>query len=343
MNTATRLSALMSILFAAAGGSMAAQVPEDELEATSVALSPLTVVRINVVLANMQTMPEDLQGWSKAGLVDISGRSPVDDHAEYFLSDPAKAEIRAIYADVDRRGLSSEPGLPQDLGERLEKVVRPESCKLMRIRSYWYAQEDLMFHRDLVVTLMARAAENERTWAEPKLKALDDRLIDIRRNLEAEFSTCDTAKPTAIPEGLRGRDIWVDLQGLRTELASRIDDADRAAGRLRYSKSRGSSCPTTTVEASGPSARIVRGPDASAHYPQKAFDRSVTGTVRVRIVYDEGGCVVTASVDRSSGSDLLDQAAVAAAFDTVIAPALKDGVATAGAGVIPLNFDIKIE
>lgn len=96
-------------------------------------------------------------------------------------------------------------------------------------------------------------------------------------------------------------------------------------------------------QASGPSARIVRGPDASAHYPQKAFDRSVTGTVRVRIVYDEGGCVVTASVDRSSGSDLLDQAAVAAAFDTVIAPALKDGVDTAGVGVIPLNFDIEIE
>ncbi|HWL62891.1 MAG TPA: TonB family protein [Steroidobacteraceae bacterium] len=343
MTIANRLLALLAMLLAATGGSTAAQLTEEKPEDPSGELRPLTVARINFLLANMQAMPEDLLGWSKAGLVDISGRSPVNDHAEYFLPEPAKAEVRAIYAELDRRGLSSGPGLPQDLAERLENVVRPESCKLMRIRSYWYAQEDLIFHRDLVVTLMARAAENERTWAEPKLKALDDRLIAIRRNLEAEFSTCDTANPTAIPERLRGRDIWVDLQGLRTELALRMDDADRAAGRLRYSKSRGSSCPTTAVEASGPSARILQGPDASAYYPQKALDRSVTGTVRVRIVYDEGGCVVTASVDRSSGSDLLDEAAVAAAFDTAIAPALKDGAAVAGVGVIPLKFDIEIE
>jgi TonB family protein len=225
----------------------------------------------------------------------------------------------------------------------VERLLRIESCKILRISTYWGHRRTLDYHRDMIVALLARAPVSERTWAAPRLNALDAEAMRMRANLDAEVTSCVTADPWLIPNGLRGRDVWGELQELRGELAARIDEADSAAGRRRPSQPRTAPCPVLPLEPSGPTRRIRKAPDLNVHYPQEAIDENVTGSVRVRFGYDASGCVVEASVYRSSGSDLLDQAAIAFAFDTVIVPELKDGVPATGFAVMPLHFNITAE
>jgi protein TonB len=58
---------------------------------------------------------------------------------------------------------------------------------------------------------------------------------------------------------------------------------------------------------------------ARRHYPAQARQRGVEGSVELRVVIAHDGHVLKAQVAQSSGSDLLDQAALAM-FDGADAP-----------------------
>ena len=64
-----------------------------------------------------------------------------------------------------------------------------------------------------------------------------------------------------------------------------------------------------TLEGSVALRKKVKNP--SPEYPKEALDNSVQGTVKVRLVVSKAGAVTLAKVDSSSGSKVLDDAAVA--------------------------------
>ncbi len=64
-----------------------------------------------------------------------------------------------------------------------------------------------------------------------------------------------------------------------------------------------------TLEGSVALRKKVKNP--SPEYPKEALDDSVQGTVRVRLVVSKAGMVTVAKVDSSSGSKILDNAALA--------------------------------
>ena len=74
-----------------------------------------------------------------------------------------------------------------------------------------------------------------------------------------------------------------------------------------------------TLEGSIAVRKKVKNP--SPEYPQEALNDSVQGTVKVRVVVSKAGTVTEAKVDSSSGSKVLDNAALACAKSWVFAKA----------------------
>lgn len=74
-----------------------------------------------------------------------------------------------------------------------------------------------------------------------------------------------------------------------------------------------------TLEGSVALRKKVKNP--SPEYPREALDNLVQGTVKVRLVVSKAGAVTVAKVDSSSGSKVLDNAAVACARSWVFGKA----------------------
>ncbi|TAM87589.1 MAG: energy transducer TonB [Candidimonas sp.] len=74
------------------------------------------------------------------------------------------------------------------------------------------------------------------------------------------------------------------------------------------------------------------------HYPPAALRRHQTGEVVVRVIISATGAVVNASVERSSGHSLLDDAALAAVRKARFRPHTENGVAYTAMADIPFNF-----
>lgn len=77
-------------------------------------------------------------------------------------------------------------------------------------------------------------------------------------------------------------------------------------------------------------------------YPRLALTRGITGEVVLRVLVDAQGAPVSAIIERSSGSKLLDQAAlkfVLARWHFV--PATQDGKTIEAYALVPINFVIQ--
>ncbi|MEO0179714.1 MAG: TonB family protein [candidate division WOR-3 bacterium] len=75
------------------------------------------------------------------------------------------------------------------------------------------------------------------------------------------------------------------------------------------------------VALEGPVAIRKKIKSPSTEYPKEALDKSVQGTVRVQVVVSKSGTVAQAKIDSSSGSKLLDDAAIECAKGWVFAKA----------------------
>jgi periplasmic protein TonB len=78
-------------------------------------------------------------------------------------------------------------------------------------------------------------------------------------------------------------------------------------------------------------------------YPRAARRLRQEGTVRVEVVIDASGRVVSAKLASSSGHPLLDRAAMEAVKAALFSPALRDGKAVATRQVQPIRFSLSID
>jgi protein TonB len=75
-------------------------------------------------------------------------------------------------------------------------------------------------------------------------------------------------------------------------------------------------------------------------YPRREREKGIEGRVRLRLLVDAEGNVKEAAVARSSGSEALDEAALAAAKEWHFEPATEDGTPVASVVLQPLDFRI---
>jgi protein TonB len=80
---------------------------------------------------------------------------------------------------------------------------------------------------------------------------------------------------------------------------------------------------------------------AGPGYPASAREAGVQGTTRVKLLVSIAGTVAEAVVIRSSGSQTLDDAAVAALSRWRFAPAIRDGEPVAAQVVVPVVFSLR--
>ncbi len=101
--------------------------------------------------------------------------------------------------------------------------------------------------------------------------------------------------------------------------------------------------PIAPVESPQP---VCSAADADAHTtnvvtadtPQEAEEQGLTGTTDVEVTLDENGGVTAATIYRSSGSMLLDNAAIRAARQSSYAPRMHDCAAASGSYIFTVTF-----
>jgi protein TonB len=76
-------------------------------------------------------------------------------------------------------------------------------------------------------------------------------------------------------------------------------------------------------------------------YPERARRQRQQGDVLLHLVIDVDGEVARVSVARSSGTELLDEAAAHAASSWRFAPASQDGVALSSEVDVPVGFVLR--
>src|SRR5262249_36851313 len=84
-----------------------------------------------------------------------------------------------------------------------------------------------------------------------------------------------------------------------------------------------------------------RHPPTPAAYPPGAIELGQQGEVLVRVRLDTEGGAVEILIHRSSGSELLDRAALAAVRQWQFLPAVRDGRAVAAWVEIPVRFQLR--
>ncbi len=102
-----------------------------------------------------------------------------------------------------------------------------------------------------------------------------------------------------------------------------------------------------TRKAAAPTCRATRR-KLAAHlrryrsFPAEARDRGISGTATVRFTVNRGGAVIGASLAKSSGSGVLDQAAVAMVYRASPFPPIPSGFAAGTLTVnVPVRFDMR--
>jgi protein TonB len=125
--------------------------------------------------------------------------------------------------------------------------------------------------------------------------------------------------------------------------------ASSAEGDLGQS---GTPAPVSLEQARGPaSSQTAAGPSGATRgvavlarfdpiYPAAALRRRLEGDVTLQIEIDERGSLEHAGVIRSSGYNILDEAAVAAVHKWTFAPAVEDGRPKRANAELPISFRI---
>jgi len=89
----------------------------------------------------------------------------------------------------------------------------------------------------------------------------------------------------------------------------------------------------------------LSGPDYGGNppptYPPLAREKGYEGTVTLRVLVREDGRVGKLSIDRSSGYEILDRAAVDSVRDWTFLPAQKDGRPVASWVLLPVKFMLR--
>jgi TonB family protein len=281
---------------------------------------------------------------------DASGRRPQDDLAEYLLTDESLGKITALREDLGKQAAAGAP-VATGFADPLPALLQAEMCRLMMVTTYWSGRKVRDFHQDLIQQLVARLPEAERGAATRETTAIEARSSAPRPALVEAIRRCGNLKPGSMFQGESDApallaDAAAELDGyntLRQKLATRLDAVRIAAAPDGGSVHRSIPCPPPAPApiATGKRGATIRSqPDLRDYFPADAINFKVMGKARLRMVYDNTGCITDVAILESTGAEILDAAAMRIAFDYALVPAQEDGKAVGGGVVLPVNFNI---
>jgi protein TonB len=96
--------------------------------------------------------------------------------------------------------------------------------------------------------------------------------------------------------------------------------------------------PAAATSCSTPDSPATTAFGAEPVTPQLALLYNLTGTTYVQVDIDANGALTDASIAKSSGTPILDQAAIAAAKASSFRPAIHDCSPVAGSYIFQVNF-----
>src|SRR6185369_10922684 len=222
----------------------------------------------------------------------------------------------------------------------LEDLVRPEFCRAVVLRAYWDQRRMREKHHELIRAVVKPLPPFYERSVAVDLAALDRTSDGLRDLVASAIADCAVGErdPSAfvrrsqavLPEYDRIRvDVMDEQRGLR---GNRDPDTAWAL--------RTQSCPAPVSAGTGGRSplRMIRTPVLDDFYPEQLRRLWVTGTARVQVDVDAGGCVTAVRLWNSTGSKDLDQAALDVAFQIRFQPAAIDGRPISSKGIIPIRF-----
>ncbi len=275
---------------------------------------------------------------------DDGGRRVDDDLADYFLTEPVLARLQAMR---DAIAASTAPGaeIPAAMLAPLTQLQDSQGCRIGVIGNYWHRRQSHDYHRDMILRLVERLPEADQAAAKSELQALDAAANTARAQIAPGLQYCDlqehASSVASTPRLLQMDTSEAGYNALRLKVVAQLRVAQGDAGREGMTMHRSTPCPAPAEVASGTHGLKLRiTPDIRDYYPSEAILLGIDGDGKVRLHYDETGCVVEATVVESTGAELLDVAALRIALDYALTPAATDGKAVAGGALLPIHFSV---
>jgi TonB family protein len=279
---------------------------------------------------------------------DASGRRPQDDMEEYILNDEVLRKITTLREELGKQEAAGAP-LAVEEGDPLPLLLQSEMCRMLTISAYWGGRMGRDFHQDLIQRLITRLPEAERAAATGEVATIEASSRATRVAMVEGIKRCGDLKPgSVIPDEPGGPGLLAnagagvdEYNALRRKLAARLDSARQES---ESPTRRSTPCPPPPPDADikGTRAPKVRSqPDLRDYFPAEAINFKVTGTAKLRMLYDKTGCIIEVSVLESTGAEILDAAAMRIAFEYTLVPGYVDGKPVEGGVALPVNFNVR--
>jgi TonB family protein len=318
-----------------------AQQPAAQLVASPTASRISSLEELDRALKDLRAVPwKIVETAPKALPVEPDGRVLEDDVSDYVLTE---ASLKAINEERDRIAAQGGSAISEAEAKPIIDMMDKEMCRAATVARYWEQRRLRSTHAALVEHVIEFVNEPDRADARRRLDAVDKRGDAQRGTLAASVGKCGgmAAFFDSMLKGDTPSDALVkEYDDLRASLLSTGGTAQRVAAGIPVTR-RTTECPAPAPARAGNATAARRSaPDVAAYYPNEAKMDLIGGMVRVRLHYDNTGCVIDATVVESSGSTQLDMAAVRFGLDTALMPAVVDGVPQADYVTMPLKFSL---
>lgn len=193
--------------------------------------------------------------------------------------------------------------------------------------------EEERFQKDSPIENFDSSLEEKLLEQENPITALEDAAMVFEGDEDASSTAMDYHSNGGDPsEDTASPDRDFSVIGDRTQFHSSLQGRSVMGSGEDLQTATSASAKSETDSPAHPLSAIK--PD----YPQAARMRGLEGTVRILATIDPEGRVSEVTVEKSSGSALLDEAACKAVRASVFKPAVRAGTSIASSVIIPLRF-----
>jgi TonB family protein len=268
---------------------------------------------------------------------DPRGRSASQDVDEWLLTAPNEQQLQQLLARAREQGAAHQDAALRDTLDRAAALTQREDYRQQLLNAYWWYQYWISHHEANLRALEERDTAQQRT-------ARRGRIAPVEARLAQELSKAMLADSSAAQQAALERmkilclEVFKVLNEERAELAGQTS----AAAGQNLPRERSTPCPPGSGRTSGVERpKFSAGSHATEEfYPPDSKRDRFEGVVEVQAVVSATGCMLKASVARSSGAAALDEAALRWAESAGFDPAEHDHHAIEATMVFRVKFQM---
>jgi TonB family protein len=267
---------------------------------------------------------------------DKNGRSFKSDWSANVLTPEVKSRLDELRAKAQEYSAAGNDAELKRVIAEASPILSDQMHQAFMVTSYWTLQVAVQTHLSLLKPWVDRASVEDR-------KALEERVAVSRDLLARDYEqqlrekTYDDSRFRQLGENSARAVDLLNSERLRLVSAqASLPNPLPVAPRTRTADCPEAAAPIEGREKPGLGANF---PSSEDYYPLQSKRLGITGTVTVRVVLSETGCVQAAEVTGTSGARELDEGALALALEGRYTPGSSGGKAVPGI----LAFRVKFE